>query len=136
MRAVSGLMLLALGLTGNAWASGTLDVWRSDIAAARTLADNDAPAADKEATRLQTMLPAEASPSDRAKLLNLLATIDIYLARTDAAAEHAQQAFDSAKQYDDRVGQAEADFNVALNATNQGRLDNVRSGCRLLDGYG
>lgn len=124
MQAVFGLMLVVL-VPGNAWASGALDVWRSDIAAARTLADNDAPAADKEALRLQALLPAEATPSDRVKLLNLQARIDIYLARTDEAAEHVRQAFDLAQQYGDRIGQAEADFNVVLNATNQGRLDAV-----------
>jgi tetratricopeptide (TPR) repeat protein len=115
--------LLALGLCGNAWAGSVIGTWRGEAATARILAENDAPAAYIEAEHLQSTLPADATHADRARLLNLLSRIEIYLALTDRAATHAQQAFDLSKQYADRVGQAEADLNIALNAVNQGRLD-------------
>lgn len=117
------LTLLALGLCGNAWADGATAIWRSEVATARILAENDAPAAYKEARRLQSTRPVEATPADQARLLNLLSRIEVYLALTEPAAAHAQQALDLAKQHADRVGQAEADLNIALSAVNQGRLD-------------
>lgn len=118
-----GSVLLALGLCGNAWAGSVIDTWRGEAAAARILAENDAPAAYRQAEHLQATLPADATHADRARLLNLLSRIEIYLALTDRAATHAQQAFDLSKQHTDRIGQAEADLNIALNAVNQGRLD-------------
>jgi PAS domain S-box-containing protein len=118
-----GPVLLALSLCGNVWAGSVIGAWRIEAAAARILAENDAPAAYKEAEHLQAALPADATHADRARLLNLLSRIEIYLALTDRAATHAQQAFDLSKQHADRIGQAEADLNIALNAINQGRLD-------------
>jgi len=120
---VTALVWLALSLCGNAWADSVIDTWRSEAAAVRVLAENNTSAAYREAERLQSTLPKEAMPTDRVLLLNLLARIELYLALTDRAATHAEQAFDLAKQHADKVGQAEADLNVALIAINQSNLD-------------
>jgi len=121
------LVLLAMGLclAGAAHATSPLDAWRSEAAATRMLAENDAPRAYEEAKRLQAALPGDAAPADRARLLNLLARIETYLALTDEAARHAQAAMDLAKRHGDAVGQVEADLNVALNAVNQAKIDEV-----------
>jgi PAS domain S-box-containing protein len=102
-----------------------LDTWRSEAARIRVLAENDAPNAYEAAQRLQANLPADATPADRARALNLLSRIETYLALTEPAAAHARAAFDLAAKSDDRIGQAESDLNVALNAINQGRLDDM-----------
>jgi len=132
------LALLALGLCGNAWADDAIGIWRSEVTLARILAENDTQAAYKEAQRLQANLPTDATPIDRVQLLNLLARTELYLAQTEAAAAYAQQAFDLAKQHADKVGQAEADLNVALIAINQGRIDEmtaaVTHSMTILDG--
>ncbi|MGB9130797.1 MAG: PAS domain S-box protein [Thiobacillus sp.] len=121
------LVLLAMGLclAGAAHAAGPLDAWRSEAAATRILAENDAPHAYEEAKRLQAALPGDATPADQARLLNLLSRIETYLALTDEAARHAQAAMDLAKRHGDAVGQVEADLNVALNAVNQAKIDEV-----------
>jgi PAS domain S-box-containing protein len=102
-----------------------LDTWRAEAGRARVLAENDAPRAYDEAKRLQAILPSNATPADRARSLNLLARIETYLALTEPAAAHAQEAFQLAAANGDRVGQAESDLNVALNAVNRGRLDQM-----------
>ncbi|OIQ87745.1 sensor histidine kinase LiaS [mine drainage metagenome] len=117
------LVFVVFSLSNNAWASPALDVWRIEAVSTRNLAESDAPAAYQKAEHLEYMLPAEATPIDRAQLLNLLSRIEIYLALTDRAATHAQQASDLARKHADRVGQVEADLNIALIAVNQGRLD-------------
>lgn len=117
------VVLFVWGLCGNAWAGSAVDTWRSEASAIRVQAENDAPAAYRAAEHLQATLPKEATPIDRARLLNLLSRIEVYLALTDRAAMHAQQALDLAKQHADKVGQVEADLNVALNAVYQGKLD-------------
>ncbi len=100
-----------------------LGAWRSEAAAIGILAENDVPAAYRKAEHLQLTIPAEATSNDRVRLLNLLARIETYSALTDAAATHTKQAYALAKQHADKVGQAEADLNIALNAINQGKLD-------------
>jgi PAS domain S-box-containing protein len=115
-------LLIALCLCATADAE-PLDAWRREVIETRQLADNDAQAAYREAQRLEAVLPAGATPADRAKILNVLSRIEIYLALTDAAARHAEQALALAKQNDDKVGQVEADMNIALNSVNQGRID-------------
>jgi PAS domain S-box-containing protein len=65
--------------------------------------------------------------SDTVRLLNALARSEIYLARTDDAAEHAQQALNLATQHGDSEGRAEADLNIALNTVNQGRIDRLEA---------
>lgn len=116
------LGLLAVGLCGNAWADNTIGTWRSEAALTRILAENDVPAAYKAARRLESTLPSDATPADRARLLNLLSRIETYLGETEKAAAHAREAFDLAKKHGDRVGQAEADLNVTLFAVNQGKI--------------
>jgi PAS domain S-box-containing protein len=100
-----------------------LEEWRGEAGRIRALAENNAPSAYEAAKRLQAGLPADATAADRARSLNLLSRIETYLALTEPAAAHAREAFDLAAKNDDRVGQAEADLNVALNGINQGKLD-------------
>ncbi len=125
-RAGAGLSVLWLVISAIAFsqpAATQLDSWRADAARVRLLAENDAPRAYEEAKRLRAVLPANAAPVDRARLLNLLARIETYLALTEAAAEHARQAFELAAANGDRVGQAESDLNVALNSVNRGDIE-------------
>ncbi len=130
--------LLAFGPCCYAWADGVTDVWRDQVEQARMLAENNAPAAYRQVLRLQTTIPADAMPADRIHLLNVLSRIEMYQAQTDAAAAHAQQAFDLAKKYGDKVGQAEADLNVAINAINQGNIEAMSAaaihGMTILEG--
>jgi PAS domain S-box-containing protein len=120
------LLLLAwLCGAGPAGAAEAMDDWRSEAARTRILAENDAPRAYTDAKRLHAALPANALPVDRARSLNLLARIETYLALTDDAARHAQEAFDLAVRHDDRVGQAESDLTVVMNAINQGHVDKM-----------
>jgi signal transduction histidine kinase len=118
------VLLLQFWMPAMAWAAdaGTLDTWRRQVSQTRQLAENDAPAALREAQRLQRTLPADAAPADRARVLNLQSRIENYLMRTEQAMVHAQQAQALASQYGDRVGQAEADLNLAMIAVSQGRL--------------
>lgn len=127
-RQLAGLLMLfvfGLGVTAAVSASPALDAWRSEVAATRGLVDNDIPQANAEARRLQATVPSDATPADRARLLNLLARIEIYGAQTELAAEHIREAQDIARRNGDRVGQAEVDLNIALNAVNQGRIDDM-----------
>lgn len=102
-----------------------LDAWRAEASRTRVLAENDAARAYDAAKRLAASLPSNATPADRARSLNLLARIETYLALTDPAAAHAQEAFQLAAANGDRVGQAESDLNVALNSVNRGKLDEM-----------
>ena len=112
--------------------------WRADAAQARILAENDAPRAYEEAKRLETVLSADATPADRARLLNLFARIENYLARTDEAANHAEAARVLARDSGDRIGQIEAELTLSHTFVNQGRLDLLASTTRhtldLLEG--
>src|SRR5436309_224057 len=123
MNAIRVGLLLGLLIVGTAHAASPLEEWRSEAARIRLLAENNAAWAYEEAQRLEASLPADATPADRAKALNILARIETYLALTEPAAKHAQLAFDLAAQHGDRVGQAESDLTVVLNAINQGRMD-------------
>jgi len=102
-----------------------LDDWRADVARTRQLADNDGPAAYEQALRLLSSLPADASPVDRARALNLLARTEIHLALTKPATQHAQEALQIAAAAADRAGQAEAEINLSLTAINEGRIDRL-----------
>ncbi len=115
--------LLLFMLCGVAHADNALEQWRDKVGETRLLAENDTKRAYAEAERLQAELPSDATPSDRVRLLNLLARIENYQGETEISAAHAQQAFDLAKQHDDRAGQAEADITIALDAVNQGNID-------------
>lgn len=96
--------------------------WREAVGAARRLAENDAPSAFAAAARLQAGIPAGAGDADRALSLNTLARCEVYLARTESAAEHSREAHELGRRSGDRVGQAEADLNLAINAVNQGDI--------------
>jgi PAS domain S-box-containing protein len=126
------LAVALLALSGSGWcqpqsppAPLSLDAWRAEATRIRLLADNDARGAYRAAQALQAALPSQATAADRARALNLLSRIETYLALTEPAAAHAREAFDLAAKNGDRVGQVESDLNVALNATNQGRLDEM-----------
>ncbi|MDB6103532.1 MAG: hypothetical protein JWO52_3531 [Gammaproteobacteria bacterium] len=126
------LIVVLVALPGGAFcqpreasAAMQLDVWRAEAGRVRMLSENDAPRAYDEAKRLAASVPSNATPADRARSLNLLARIETYLALTKPAAEHAQEAFKLAAANGDRVGQAEADLNVALNSVNRGKLDEM-----------
>ena len=119
---VAAFLTIALGASGIAGAA-PLDSWRQEVAEIRQLADNNPQAAYREAQRLESAMPAGGGPADRAKILNVLSRIEVYLALTEEAARHAEAAFDLAKKNDDKIGQLEADLNVALNSVNQGRID-------------
>lgn len=124
--AVVLITLLACGAANAAPAKpSSIDEWRAQATRIRQLADNDAPAAYREARELQANLPPEATLADKARALNLLSRIEAYLALTEPAAAHAREAFDLAMRNGDRVGEAEADLNIALNSINQGRLDEM-----------
>ena len=117
-------VLLLAALSGAAApAADALDAWRAEARSVRILADNDVPQAYARAKELEASLPSGAPAADRALALNLLSRTETYLGLTGPASSHAQQAFDLAARNGDRVGQAEADLNVALNSINEGRLD-------------
>jgi len=115
--------MLIFALCGAAHADDALEQWRGKAISIRRLAENDVARAYAEAERLQAELPADATPADRVRLLNLLARIENYQGETEISAAHARQAFDLAKQHEDKAGQAEADITIALNAVNQGNID-------------
>lgn len=119
---ICGLLTLVPGL---AHANNALEQWRGKADEIRRLAENDIPAAHLQAQRLQAELPSDATPADQARALNLLSRTEIYLGLTDLGGEHAQQAFELASKQGDRVGQAEADLTIALNAVNQARIDKM-----------
>jgi len=131
------LLAGAATLPGTA-AAAELDIWRAEATRVRRLAESNAPAAHEAARALQAQLPKDAPPADRARALNLLARIEIYRAETPRAGEHAQQALDLARQHGDRIGQAEAQLNIALNSINEGRLTalitSTTESLALLDG--
>jgi len=99
--------------------------WRTSIAQTRQLADNDGPTAHEQALQLLAAQPADATPADRARVLNLLSRTELHLAMTKPAAEHAQQALQIAAAAGDRVGQAESELNLSLTAVNEGRIDRL-----------
>ena len=127
------VLLLALSaLPASGWcqaesstARRSLEDWRVEATRARLLADNDAPAAYRAAKTLESSLPPQATDADRARVLNLLSRAETYLALTELSSAHAREALELASHTGDRVGQAEADLNIALDSVNQGRLDEM-----------
>jgi hypothetical protein len=90
--------LLVVGaLVSSIALAAPLDEWRRQAAEVRALADNDAPQAYSRAQQLQDELPPDATPADRARVLNLLSRIEVYLALTDVAARNAEQARELAR---------------------------------------
>lgn len=118
-------LLLGLFSFENAQADNSLDDWRNEVATIRQLAENDIPRAYEEAQRLQAELPATATPADQVTLLNLLSRIEVFGARTELAAQHIRQAQELSLRHNDRIGRIEADLNLALNAINQGRIEDM-----------
>ncbi len=139
-----------LVLAGLGWAAGPLAAaaaappsaalvqWRGQLEAARALAENQVRPAYEQAVRLQAAPPLDATPADRNRSLTLLARTELYLAMTEAAGIHAEQALESARLGDDRVGQAEADLVLTLNTVNQGRVERLieasKHALKILDG--
>lgn len=136
----AGLLALAAAVAGTASAGDDPERWRQEVAAVRRLAENDAPRAFREANRLQAALPLDATPADRALVLNLRSRAELYLALTGPAAADAENALAIARANGDKVGQAEADLNIALIALNQGRIaaigEAAASALTVLDGVG
>ena len=124
--AVLRCVLMAMALIAGTAAHGTgVEDWRVRVDEIRVLAENDTHSAYEAAKKLQAELPAGATAADRARVLNLLSRIEAYIGLTSLSAGHSREAYDIAVRYDDRVGQAEADLNVAINAINLGRLDDM-----------
>ncbi len=130
---------MAVALGAGMRAHGTaIDAWRARATEVRALAENDTRRAYEAAKKLQAELPANASPADRARVLNILARIETYIGLTSVSAAHAQEAFDIAARHADPIGQAEADLTVSLNSVNQGKLDELvratQHGVQILEG--
>ncbi|HZX30725.1 MAG TPA: PAS domain-containing protein [Rhodocyclaceae bacterium] len=134
---LAGLCLAAM-LASPARAAESLDDWRREVADTRRLAENNPPLAHVIAHRLHAALPVDAPPADRARVLNLLARAEIYLAHAEEAATHAEGALKTAQAGGDKEGQAEANLTTALVAINQGRIDTmgtaIMSALTLLEG--
>ncbi|MEW6693320.1 MAG: PAS domain S-box protein [Pseudomonadota bacterium] len=125
-RVTTNLLLAACCLLPLAAASAeTLESWRADAAELRILIENDAVQAHRQAQRLIDILPRDATASDRARALNLLARAELYLGMTVEAGKHARAALELAERGGDAVGQVEADLVIMLNAVNAARLDEL-----------
>ena len=96
----------------------TIELWREQARKTRTLLESDERGGYTKARQLAESLPPDATDSDRAKALNLLARGEIYLAETQTAAEHLIRAKELAVRANDRTGQAEA----VLEATDRADL--------------
>jgi PAS domain S-box-containing protein len=126
-------LLLALLLACAGWAAWAqapaapmpIDQWRARAAEVQALSENDAPRAHADALRLQDALPADAAPADRVRALNVLARTELNAALTEPSIEHARQAHTLALRHQDKVGQAEADLNMALNTIDAALLDEL-----------
>ncbi|HZW25631.1 MAG TPA: ATP-binding protein [Gallionella sp.] len=115
-------MLVFLGLSGAALAAGSLDGWRDEVARTRMLAENDVPRAIEVGQLLLKEVPADATPADRARALNVLARAENYRGLIDRAEQHAKQALALAKEHGDKVGQTEAHLNLVLSSINLGKI--------------
>ncbi|HEX8962638.1 MAG TPA: ATP-binding protein [Rhodocyclaceae bacterium] len=118
-----------LFLAALAWAAAVhaapLDEWRARVIQTRALADNDPSRAYVDAKALESALPSGATAADRAAVLNVRSRIEVYLAMSEEAARHAELALDISRQHEDRIGQVEADLNLALASVNLGRIDRL-----------
>jgi PAS domain S-box-containing protein len=124
-RLVLGVLIAMLPMAGSATHATGIEEWRVRVDETRDLAENDTRSAYEAAKKLQAELPAGATPADRARVLNLLGRIEAYIGLTSLSAGRSQEAYGIAVRHDDRVGQAEADLNVAINSVNLGRMDDV-----------
>lgn len=133
------LLVMALWtLWAPAWAQDVLTRWRTDVAAARLLADNNAPQALNEARLLLRRLPQSAPFEDRVRGLNLLARAEAYMAYTELSLQHAAQAIETAQALGLQEAQAEALLTNILNHINQGDIaratEATEQAFALLDG--
>ncbi len=132
------LHFLFWSLSGVLLAASPQEVWRGEAARIRVLAENDVPLAYEQVQLLQAALPTDPAPEDRARLLNLQSRIEIYLAKTSLAKEHALAALTLAKENADGVGQAEAYLNLNLIAIDTADIDLLveaaAGGVKALDG--
>jgi signal transduction histidine kinase len=120
-------MVLAVTVLLVARAAGaqqpTLEAWRAEASRIRLLAENDAAQAETDVERLRAALPPDATPADRARLLNVLSRIEVYRGASRNAANHAREARALAEQAGDKVGQVEADLNLTVASVNDGRIE-------------
>jgi signal transduction histidine kinase/DNA-binding response OmpR family regulator/tetratricopeptide (TPR) repeat protein len=119
------LAAVLMGAQVAAWAAMPLEQWRRLADEVRVLAENDVPAAQERARRLQAELPADAPATDQARMANLLARIETYSGETEAAAAHAERAAEIARGAGDRLGEAQAELTMAIVAVNQGRIERL-----------
>jgi PAS domain S-box-containing protein len=115
--------VLFFGISGISQASTELDAWHTEVGNTRALAENDASRALDSALRLQAQMPADATPADKIRILNLQSRIEIYLEQTEKAEKLERQAMLLAKQNSDLIGQVEANLNIALNPVNEVKID-------------
>jgi PAS domain S-box-containing protein len=115
----AAMTILAVLLPCSLQAANLAESWRAQAIQIRQLAENNAPLAYEQALALKNALPAQVAPADLALVLNLLARTEIYLAETERAGKDARQALQLATQTGDRIGMAEAELNIALNAVNE-----------------
>ena len=126
MTKILSCALLALCCLYDSAAATPLDeAWRAELRQVRKLAENDAPRAYAEAQRLQASMSAAAAPVDQAAMLNLLARTELHMSLNAQAEGHARQALKIAQASGDRVGQAEADLNLAIILVYLGTLDDL-----------
>ena len=105
--------------------AATLADWRAGLDRARLLAENDVARAETTVRQLAAGVPADATPADHTRLLNVRARIVHYAGRTEEAGKLADQALAQAQKQGDRVGQAEAYLVLAQNIVNQGAFDRL-----------
>ncbi|WP_052700506.1 ATP-binding protein [Methylocucumis oryzae] len=96
------------------------------INATRILAENNIQAAHEQALDLQKSTEGLLNPVQQAKLLNLLARIEIYLADIEQGVRYAETALALAEANNDKAGQLEANLNFALTTINQGKINELK----------
>ncbi len=99
------------------------ETWRVEAEQLRKMALNDPRSAYEQARQLHAELFSGATPVDEARILNLMARIEHYLALTEVSQIHAKAALQLAKKYKDPVGQAEAWLTISRNAINLADID-------------
>jgi len=122
------LLLAVLAVSAQAIQSEASNLigWREEVNRAAQLLENDVPRAVEQAQRLFASQPAEATPADQVRILNVLARSHTYSANIGEADRRAGEAYKLAQLHQDRIGQAEANLSITLNAINEGRIDKAR----------
>ncbi len=117
------VLAVCLALPAAAYGAMPLNDWRASAATVRQLAEYDVPLAYARTLQLQQTMPDDATTADRVRVLNLLARTHIYLGTSAEATRIAQDAYEMALRAGDRIGQAEADLNIALSSVNEGKIN-------------